>query len=893
MPLAKKILVALATLVIVVLISIFSVYKLIDNETIEKNALEALQNTLKRKVTIDGDFSLTRSLNPTLKTSGVSIESADWDQDAYLLSAEKLEFGVALPDLLRGVITIQNIVFDDAVINIKRNQQGQSNLEFPQDPKQDKTDNKSSNIIALFDVVGVQIKNLIVNYSDQQSDMSYVFTLDSFSLKPKNEDIIEIKASSYFEDQPLSLDSETCRISHLLRGNDCSLSATVETAPFSTSISGTINASDHGNLNLNVNSKAGDITEFLLTKDIALPNTESVTLSTQLSGSFDKLKASNIDAEIAVQDTLIKATGNIASINTLAGVNISLDASGAQPQWLNSYQDVFPAELIDKFTILSTVENEGDSWKMHSLDSSIIIGDSKILSTGEVLSNQDTTQININIDASGEKPIWLNELQQAIAAENISEFSVKTIIRNPEGTINIDDLESRITIEDTVSTASGFISLNEDYQPTLDLSLTSKGKNIQSFEKVISQPLPASNNFSVNSSLKYTGDILTLKDLTLVLDNTQLAGDSDVEFSTPPNVRANLTAESLNLEHLLAATQSSKKENQEKEQTDRLFSDEKINLDWLQSADTDISLLIKNLVYKKATLQDIKANAVAKNNTATIDIDSLRYLDANLRTSVSIDGNKNVYSHTLFTEDFNLGQLLNDIDASETLQGRIDASIDINSYGTSSQELANNASGKITAIMTEGSLADAPIDLLASNLLVELMPGKSKKSNTKVECLFVQLSGADGVFNSDATLLNTENIVMTTNGSVSLTKEELNLLLIPKPKNIELFTLDANIRVAGDLQDPRFSLDKGSVFKKLLKSAATIALGPAALAVPFANMGNKSEKCFSEVASATTRAVEAEQEAQRIAAEKLAEEEAEKAKQEALIKEATVEPINP
>ena len=134
---------------------------------------------------------------------------------------------------------------------------------------------------------------------------------------------------------------------------------------------------------------------------------------------------------------------------------------------------------------------------------------------------------------------------------------------------------------------------------------------------------------------------------------------------------------------------------------------------------------------------------------------------------------------------------------------------------------------------------------------------------------------------------------MTTNGSVSLTKEELNLLLIPKPKNIELFTLDANIRVAGDLQDPRFSLDKGSVFKKLLKSAATIALGPAALAVPFANMGNKSEKCFSEVASATTRAVEAEQEAQRIAAEKLAEEEAEKAKQEALIKEATVEPINP
>jgi len=135
---------------------------------------------------------------------------------------------------------------------------------------------------------------------------------------------------------------------------------------------------------------------------------------------------------------------------------------------------------------------------------------------------------------------------------------------------------------------------------------------------------------------------------------------------------------------------------------------------------------------------------------------------------------------------------------------------------------------------------------------------------------------------------------MQTNGSVDLSKENLNLLLIPKPKNIELFTLDANIRVAGDLQDPSFSLDKGSVFKKLLKSAATIALGPAALAVPFASMGgNKSEKCFSEVASVTTRAVEAEQEAERIAAEKLAAEEAEKANQEELLKEATVEPLDP
>ncbi len=889
MPLAKKILIALAVIVAIILISTFSAYKLIDNETIEKNALEALQTTLKRKVTIDGDFTLTRSLNPTLQTSGISIASADWDQGENLLTAEKIEFGVSLPNLLRGVITIEKIVFNDAVINIKRNQQGESNLDFPQDTKQEKSEKKSSNTTALLDVVDMHINNLTINYSDLQTNKSFVYALDTFVLQPTNKDIIQIEASSYFEDQPLSLTSEMCRIRHLLRGNDCTLSATIDATPFNTNISGDINIANQGKLSLTIKSNASDITEFSLTKGLPLPNTERVSVSTQLSGTFAQLKASNIDAEIALKDTLIKALGNIASINTVSGVNISLDASGTQPQWLNNYQDVFPAELIDNFTILSVVESDGNHWKVHSLDSIIEIGDSKILSAGKVLASSDSMQIDVSIDASGKQPTWLNELQQAIAAEHIDEFSIKTNIRNSKGVFNIENIESKITIKDTTTTALGSIALDNENQPTVDLAITSKGKNTQSFEKIIKQSLPASKNFSLKTNMKYAANLLSLANLDLALDNTQLAGNSDIEFSTPPNVRANLTAQSLNIEHLLATTQTEEKGNTKKEQKSKLFSDKKIDLDWLNSANTDISLVVKNLIYKKATLKDVKVKAVAKNNTAELNIGSLNYLDANLRASALVDANKNIYSQSLFTENFDLGQLLSDTGVSETLQGKIDASIDVNSYGTSSQQLADNARGKITAVMTEGSLADAPIDLLASNLLVELMPGKSKKKNTKVECLFVQFTGNEGIFKSEATLLNTENIVMQTNGSVDLGKENLNLLLIPKPKNIELFTLDANIRVAGDLQDPSFSLDKASVFKKLLKSAAVVALGPAALAIPFTSMGgNKSEKCFSEVASATTRAVEAEQEAERIAAE-----EAEKAKQEALLKEATAEPLDP
>ncbi|MDW3094085.1 MAG: AsmA family protein [Gammaproteobacteria bacterium] len=894
MSLIKKILIAIAVIIIIALISAAAAYKLIDDKTIEKNALDALQNTLKRDVIVDGQFTLTRSLHPTLQTSGVRVASADWDKDSNLLTAEKLEFGVALLDLLRGVISIENIVFDNAVINLKRNQQGQSNLEFTQEaPKEKSTGGKGT---ALLDVIDVKIKNLQINYSDQQTEKSFVYSLESFELHPKNKDTIQIKASSRFDDQPLELSSEMCRIRHLLQGNDCNLTADINAVPFNSAISGMLNIANEGNLNLKINTNATNIREFLLAKQLPLPDTEKVTLSTQLVGSFGQLNASNIDVEVKLKDTAINVQGDIASVNAISGVNLSVNASGTEPAWLNNYQTFFPSEIVDNFELASSVESDGKSWRAHSIDSNIEIDNSKILTTGEVTIAGDSTRIAVAIDISGKNPAWLNEVQQAIAAENIDEFSVKTSIINPDGIITIGDLESKITIKDAITTALGSIVLDKESQPTIDLALTSEGKNIQSFEGVIKQSLPTSKNFSLKTNMKYAGNTLSLKDVNLVLDNTQLAGNSDIEFSSPPNVRANITAESLNVEHLLATTQSDEKENSEKEERSKLFSDDKIDLDWLNSANTDISLTINNLIYKEATLKDVKAKAVAKNNTAMLDIESLNYLDANLRANALIDANKDIFSHSLFTENFNLGQLLSDIEASETLQGKIDASIDVNSFGTSSQQLAKNANGKITAVMTEGSLADAPIDLLAKNLLVELMPGKPKKKHTKVECLFVQFSGTEGVFTSEATLLNTENIVMQTNGSIDLSMESLNLLLIPKPKDIEFFTLGANIRVVGDLQNPSFSLDKGSVFKKLLKSAATVALGPAVLAIPFDSMGgNKSKKCFSEVASATTKAVEAEQEAERIAAEKLAEEEAaaaEKAKEE-LLKEATVEPLDP
>lgn len=865
MSLTRKIVLAILLLVALLLVEIVVAYKSIDDKTIETQALAVLQEGLQRKVVIDGDFKLTRSFHPTLKTTAIRIASADWDPQPFMIEAARFEFGIELLDLLRGVITIKNMVFEDATINILRNQKGQSNFDFGDDSENAVKQTAPS----FLDIADFEINKLTINYVDQFAKQAFIYELDELRLLPKNKHVIQIDASSRFNGQPIELSTSMCRVRHLLLANDCKIIAQVNVRPFETRIDGKLNIGGKGHENrLQVRMRGGDINEILLLKNLSLPITQSIQTQFLLKGPINALHLQELEGEIELVDSRLKLTGDIVSINDMRGTKLHFAASGNQPEWIDQYQDYIPGKLIDRFSLQAKLSDNEEYWTISDIDANINIDQSKFIAQGEAIVGNGTPVVQLDIQGEGADPAWLNSLQEVVAAEQIDKFSIRANLLNPNNIWTLDNIEASIsTVNNSLST-QGTIQFFTEHGPNISLNVDALGDDLHNFSPVFKQPLPTSEQFSVNTALTYKNASLTLNPLDIKIDESNLTGSSTIEFTSPPNIHAQLQADTLNIEHIVNLLSTNQNNESHKEQTKPLFSDQTIDLAWLKTAQTEISLKVNELVYKQAVLADIQTAISAKNNQALFELKSLRYQDATLKTSAAIDANINHYTYNLYTEGFDLGRLLNELDLSSALQGKVDAEVILVSNGTSNKQIASNANGKITAVMTEGSLTDAPIDLLASNLLVELMPGRPKKEKTKIECLFVQLSGNDGIFKSDAAMLNTENIVMTANGMVDLTQESLNFALIPKPKDIELFTLDANIRVKGDITQPTYSLDKGSLFKKLLKSAATIALGPAALAVPFSSMGaDKQAKCFDEVASTTTKAVEAQQEAERRAKE--------------------------
>ena len=894
MSIFKKILFGVAVLLVVLFASALAAYKFIDDKTIEDRTLDVLQKILNREVVVDGSFELTRSLHPTLKASGIRIASADWDSESNLLEAGRLEVSVDLLSLLLGVVSIKNMVFENANWNIRLNEQGQSNLEFA--PNKAASGQKKS--IGYLDIIEVEINKLHVTYSDQRNDNNIVYDVEQFKLVPKSKQVIQLQVSSSINGQPLEITSSSCRIRHFLRGRDCDIIAQLNSVPFETRVEGNLNLNSSNN-RLSVRTKGGDINELAYPVETPLPVTQNILAEFELSGALDSMRLSDLQGEIELIDTRAAFSGEVASLNRLQGILITVDINGSKPQWLDSHQNVLPAKLIEQYSLKAQIKDDGENWKIYDIDTNVSIEQSTLTAKGEITAGPELFTVKLIADAEGSDPEWLNNLQDAIATEQIDKFSLKAVIDNPESVWSIHDIDASITANNSVLSAQGSVTYDAEIGPDVNVTVSALGDSLQDFEKVFKQSLPASEQFSISSTVNFKQSVLTLSELNVHIDDTKLHGNSVVELSSPPNIRAMLEADSINAEHILKlvpAEHSNDSEKLDEQQPTSLFSDEPISLDWLNTANTEIGLTIDELIYKNAKLKDIQAEVNAKNNQASFEIKSLNYLDASVRSRAVVDASNKQFAYLLYTEAFDLGALLKEMDLSTTLEGKIDVSVDLSASGVSSRQIAATANGKVTAVMTEGSLADAPIDLLASNLLVELMPGRSKTDNTKIECMFMQLSSTDGVFKTDAAMLNTENIVMTADGTVDLTTEMLNFLLIPKPKDIELFTLDANIRVQGNMVDPGFSLDKGSVFKKLLKSAATVALGPAAsLAIPFASMGTaKQAKCFSEVAETTTRAIKAQEEAERKAKEEAERKAAEEAAElEAdTPKEATVEPLD-
>jgi hypothetical protein len=104
----------------------------------------------------------------------------------------------------------------------------------------------------------------------------------------------------------------------------------------------------------------------------------------------------------------------------------------------------------------------------------------------------------------------------------------------------------------------------------------------------------------------------------------------------------------------------------------------------------------------------------------------------------------------------------------------------------------------------------------------------------------IEFTHKDGIGRSVAFMLNTQVGLLIGDGEINLATEQLDFVLIPKPRDPSLFSLATKLHVTGSILDPRVRPASGSLAMQGGKALSALVLGPAGLLTPFMKTGARN-----------------------------------------------------
>lgn len=320
---------------------------------------------------------------------------------------------------------------------------------------------------------------------------------------------------------------------------------------------------------------------------------------------------------------------------------------------------------------------------------------------------------------------------------------------------------------------------------------------------------------------------------------SQLSGDLSVD-ATPdiPRLKGSLAASTVDLDLILGEENKGKRGK-----GGRLFDDEPIALDWLEGLDVELALSAAKASYRGTTLTDLETTIVVRDKVATLNPLAFETAGGAMNGAATLDGSAKAPKVTLKGKmrGADLGTVLALLGVEQRGQGKVDIDADLKATGASPRMLAGSLGGRLDIAMGRGRLDNTLVELIAVDLVQQLMPWNVSKASTTVNCMVARFPIDRGVMRAERLLLDTTEMTMGGEGTINLGRETLNLRLVPKPKDPALFSLAVPVIVEGPIQNPNAGPDSEAVALGIAGSALGTLINPLVILIPFVSAGSGDE----------------------------------------------------
>lgn len=283
-----------------------------------------------------------------------------------------------------------------------------------------------------------------------------------------------------------------------------------------------------------------------------------------------------------------------------------------------------------------------------------------------------------------------------------------------------------------------------------------------------------------------------------------------------------------------------------------------------KSIDADVRFAAERIVRdKQLPISKLSTHLKMTDGVLTLDPLAFGMAGGTLTSTIRLDGSAGQgkdpikASAQVSARHIQIKQLFPAIEKMQATVGQINGDARLSAVGNSVASLLAGSNGELKTLVDHGAVSKLLLEEMGLNVGNIILTKLFGDKQVKLNCMATDFGVTNGLMRTRTFVADTDEAVITVDGSVNLASEQLDLTLHPETKSLRLFSLRAPLYVRGSFDKPSVSVDKGVLALKAGGAAAlAVAAAPVAALLPLVNAGpGKDSPCAQLLAQAREKPV--------------------------------------
>lgn len=381
----------------------------------------------------------------------------------------------------------------------------------------------------------------------------------------------------------------------------------------------------------------------------------------------------------------------------------------------------------------------------------------------------------------------------------------------------------------------------------VDVSVDLGGNDLADVFPILGIPMPSTAAYALSGHLDRQGAVWRLTDMKGKVGDSDLSGTVAVDTAGErPKITADLTSNRLAARDLAGFVGASPKGkgHYPTKGPDRVLPATPIRVAELTNADMDVTLRGKRVEAPFSTLDDLTLHLMMVDGTLTADPLALGVGGGRVAGTVVLNarGKLPALRTNLDVRGVSLARLFKETRFAQEMGGVASGRIQLAGQGGTVADILADADGKLGVAIDGGRITSYAVEGLKTNILQTLGIVLSGDRPMPFNCMVGNFGVEKGIVRGDALVLDTPQTLVTGKGTINLRDEAMDITLLGRAKEPQIFATHVPVHVGGTLGNPDISVNP---VESAARGAAAVALGvlltPLASVLPFLDSGTDQQ----------------------------------------------------